>query len=93
MIFGEKENKLTTTEETLVVNHKIASSIDRLHTTMENLATSIDTQINRVEVGIYIILIYLSSCTKKVTHLQISQQKSLLFIGSNSVTKREKGKH
>ena len=50
MLFGEKKKQLTTTEETLLVSQKISTGIDRLHTSMENLATSIDSQTNKVEV-------------------------------------------
>ena len=50
MLFGEKKKQLTKTEETLMVSQKISTSIDRLHTSMENLATSIDSQTNKVEV-------------------------------------------
>ena len=50
MLFGEKKKQLTTTEETLLVSQKISTGIDRLHTSMENLVTSIDSQTNKVEV-------------------------------------------
>ena len=50
MLFGEKKKQLTKTEETFMVSQKISTSIDRLHTSMENLATSIDSQTNKVEV-------------------------------------------
>ena len=52
MLFGEKKKQLTTTEETLIVSQKISTGIDRLHKSMENLATSIDSQTNKVEVTI-----------------------------------------
>ena len=66
MMFGEKDKKLTTTEETLIVSQKISSNIDRLHKSMENLATSIDAQTNRVEVGKYLILILQFFCTRSL---------------------------
>lgn len=55
MLFGEKKKQLTKTEETLMVSQKISTSIDRLHTSMENLAISIDSQTNKVEVGLIIV--------------------------------------
>jgi len=49
MFFDDKKKRLTTTEETLKVTQKIATGIEKLQSSMENLATSIDTQTNKVE--------------------------------------------
>ena len=62
MLFGEKKKQLTKTEETFMVSQKISTSIDRLHTSMENLATSIDSQTNKVEV---IIILFWSHQIEK----------------------------
>lgn len=51
MLFNDKKKRQTTTEETLKVTQKIATGIEKLQSSMENLATSIDTQTNKVEVG------------------------------------------
>ena len=53
MLFNDKKKRQTTTEETLKVTQKIATGIEKLQSSMENLATSIDTQTNKVEVSTF----------------------------------------
>ena len=50
MFFGIKKKSLTTSEETLLVSEKIASGIEKLHITMENLIESVSSHMNRIEV-------------------------------------------
>lgn len=50
MLFGEKKKCLTASEETLIASQKIVTGIDKLHASMENLATSVSTHISRTEV-------------------------------------------
>ena len=50
MLFGEKKKSLSALEETLIVNQTIATSIDKLHTSVEGLVASLSTHINKIEV-------------------------------------------
>ena len=59
LLFGEKKKSLTTSEETLVATQKIVSGIDRLQSSMENLATTVSTHVGSVQVEI-IYLVFLS---------------------------------
>ena len=59
LLFGEKKKSLTASEETLVATQKIVSGIDRLQSSMENLATTVSTHVGSVQVEI-IYLVFLT---------------------------------
>ena len=50
LLFGEKKKSLTASEETLVATKNIVSGIDRLQSSMENLATTVSTHVGSVQV-------------------------------------------
>ena len=54
LLFGEKKKSLTASEETLVATQKIVSGIDRLQSSMENLATTVSTHVGSVQVKKFI---------------------------------------
>merc|ERR1711936_443190 len=49
LLFGEKKKSLTASEETLAATQNIVSGINRLQSSMENLATTVSTHVGSIQ--------------------------------------------